>query len=123
MLFESQVGDHSILIDVPEKMGGKNRGLMPPQLFVISLGSCVGAFVAKYAEEHGFDTEGMTVDVDFDKTDHPIRLTNFRVTVRLPEADCSDECRREALLHVAKHCPVHETIETIEDIAFDIVSG
>ncbi len=123
MLFESKVGEHRITIDVPESMGGKNRGLMPPQLFIISLGSCVGAFVAKYAEEHGLNTEGMRVDVDFDKADHPIRLTNIKVTVRIPNADCSDECRRNALLHVAEHCPVHETIEMVDAITFDIVSG
>ncbi len=123
MLFESGAGRHRITIDVPESMGGKDRGLMPPQLFIISLGSCVGAFVAKYAEEHGMNTEGLSVDVDFEKTDHPTRLTNIKVRIKIPNADCSEECKREALLKVAEHCPVHETIETIDKIAFDIVSG
>ena len=122
MLFESKVNGHSITIDVPEGMGGKDRGIMPPQLFIVSLGSCVAAFVAKYAEGRGINTKGMTVDVDFEKAEHPTRLTNIKVKVKMPEADCSEACRREALLKVAEHCPVHETIETLNQVDFDIVS-
>jgi len=122
MLFESKVDGHSITIDVPEGMGGKDRGIMPPQLFIISLGSCVAAFVAKYAEQRGMNTEGMTANVDFEKKEHPTRLTDIKVVVNLPKADCSEKCRREALLKVAKHCPVHETIETLNRVDFDIVS-
>lgn len=122
MLFESKIDHHRVVIDVPESMGGKDRGLMPPQLFIISLGSCVGAFVAKYAEQHGMDTKGLTVDVDFEKSEHPTRLTDIKVRIVLPEADCSERCRREALRKVAEHCPVHETIETINKIDFDIVN-
>lgn len=122
MLFETQVGRHTLTIDVPEQMGGKDRGPMPPQLFIASLGSCVGALVASYCERHGMDTRDMSVNVDFEKADHPARLKNIKVTVSLPHADCSEQCRRDALLRVAEHCPVHETIETLKDIEFDIIS-
>jgi uncharacterized OsmC-like protein len=123
MLFESMVGSHKVTTDVPESMGGKNRGLTPPQLFIISLGSCVGAFIAKYADQHSLNAAGMTVDVAFDKSEHPARLANIKVTVNLPETDCSEKCRQKALLKVAEHCPVHETIETIGKIDFNIVSA
>ena len=43
MLFETQVGRHTLIIDVPEQMGGKDRGPMPPQRFIASLGSCAGS--------------------------------------------------------------------------------
>ena len=46
MLFESKLGAHSVIIDVPAGMGGKDRGPTPPEIFIASLGSCVGAFVA-----------------------------------------------------------------------------
>ena len=123
MLFETTVGKHRLTIDVPSNIGGKDRGPMPPQLFIASLGSCVGALVAEYCERHEVDTRDMAVDVDFDKTDHPSRLTNIKVTVRLPNADCSKQCRRDALRRVAEHCPVHETIETLQGVEFKIVGG
>lgn len=119
MLFESKLGAHSIIIDVPASMGGKDRGPTPPEIFVASLGSCVGAFVAQYCGRSGIDASDMTVDVTFDKMDNPTRLVNLKVRVDLPHGKCAD--RQAAIQRVAEHCPVHETIVTMQGIEFDIV--
>jgi uncharacterized OsmC-like protein len=108
MLFETEIGKHKILVDVPEAMGGKDRGPMPPQFFVASLGSCVAALVADYCNRVGLDADGMTVDVSFEKVADPTRLVDLKVTINLPNADISG--REKALRRVAEHCPVHETI-------------
>ena len=36
MLFESKLGNHSVIIDVPAGMGGQDRGPTPPELFIAS---------------------------------------------------------------------------------------
>jgi putative redox protein len=123
MLFETKLGKHTLHIDVPPTMKGKDRGPTPPQLFIASLGSCVAALVAEFCEEHGIDATGLTVDVGFEKSDHPTRLTAIRVTIALPHGKCDDRCTSKAIQRVAKHCPVHETITTIDDIRFEIVSA
>lgn len=119
MLFESELGTHTLKIDVPPAMGGSDRGPTPPELFVASLGSCVGAFVAQYCERTGLDTEGLAIDVSYEKVDDPTRLTNLKITVRLPHAEC--DRKRQAIERVAAHCPVHETIGTLEGITFEIL--
>jgi putative redox protein len=119
MLFESKIGDHSVLIDVPESMGGDDRAPQPPQLFIASLGSCIGAFVAQYCEKNGIDDEGMVVDISFDKADDPTRLVNLRATVKLPNGDCGARVR--AIERVAQHCPVHSTISTMEGLEIEIL--
>lgn len=119
MLFESKLGNHSILIDVPASMGGRDRGPTPPELFVASLGSCVGAFVADYCGRAGIDTRDLTVDVSFDKAEDPTRLANLKVRVNLPYGDCAK--REQAIRRVAEHCPVHETIATLEGIEIELV--
>ena len=119
MLFESKLGQHSILIDVPPAMGGSDRGPTPPELFIASLGSCVGAFVAQYCGRSDIDTRDMTVDVSFDKVENPTRLVNLRIRVDLPYGQC--EKKEKALRRVAEHCPVHETISTMEGIEMEIV--
>ncbi len=119
MLFESQLGNHTVTIDVPASMGGQDRGPTPPELFVASLGSCVGAFVAQYCGRSGIDAEDMTVDVTFDKVENPTRLVNLKVRVDLPHGQCAD--RQAAIHRVAEHCPVHETILTLQGIDIDIV--
>lgn len=121
MLFESQLGEHKLLIDVPAAMGGIDRAPTPPELFVASLGSCVAAFAAQYCNRAGINAEGMTVTVNFDKVENPTRLTNLRVTINLPHGVCGD--REGALLRVAEHCPVHETIATMSEVQFDIVDA
>lgn len=119
MLFESHLGNHTVQIDVPPPMGGSNRGPTPPELFVASLGSCVGAFAATYCQKAGIDTRDMYVDVSFDKADSPTRLINLAITVHLPNGDCQG--REKALLRVAEHCPVHATITDLEGIDIQIV--
>lgn len=114
MLFESKIGNHSVIIDVPPDMGGTDRGPTPPQLFVASLGSCIAAFVANYCNNTGIDATDMTVDVTFDKVEDPTRLVNIKVHVNLPHGDYKR--REKALLRVAEHCPVHETISNLEGI-------
>lgn len=122
-LFETSIGRHTLQTDVPESMGGKDRALQPPQLFIASIGTCVGAMVADYARRHDLDPSGMTVDVSFEKAAQPTRLTNIAVRVHLPNARIGDERIRSILKRVAEHCPVHETMETLEDVQFDVVSG
>ncbi|MCL5108421.1 MAG: OsmC family protein [Chloroflexi bacterium] len=121
MLFETAIGKHKLTIDVPDTMGGTDRGPQPPQLFVASLGSCIGAFVAQYCERNGIDTEGMTIDVTFDKVDDPTRLVNLKATVKLPKGDCGK--RVEAIERVANHCPVHETISTMRGLDLEILGA
>ena len=120
MLFESQLGDHKVMIEGPESWGGKNTAPPPPQFFMASIGSCVGVLVAHFCDTHQLDPSGMSVDVTYDCAEHPTRFTNIKVTVNLPNAQCGDECTRKALQNVAEHCPVHETITLLEDIQFEI---
>ena len=119
MLFESQIGKHTVTIDVPDSMGGSDRGPIPPQIFVASLGSCVGAFVAQYCENNGIDDTDMTVDVTFDKAEDPTRLVNLKATVNLPHGECAK--RVKAITRVAEHCPVHATIKTMEALEIQIL--
>lgn len=119
MLFESQLGKHKLTIDVPPVMGGTDRGPIPPDLFVASLGSCIGAFVAQYCENHGIDTDGMTIDMTFEKVENPTRLVDLKATVNLPKGDCKQ--RIEAIRRVAEHCPVHETITTMRGLEIEIL--
>ena len=119
MLFESKIGQHSIKIDVPASMGGSDRGPIPPELFIASLGSCIGAFVAQYCEKNGIDDTGMTVDIEYEKASDPTRLVNLGATVYLPNGDCQK--RVKAIERVAEHCPVHATIKTMQGLTIDIL--
>jgi putative redox protein len=119
MLFQASDGTHTINIDVPSGMGGQGRGFMPPQLFIVSLGACVAALITQYCESHNIDATGLEVDINYDKAQNSSRMENLKAVVKLPNATV--EKRENALRHVAKHCPVHETIMTTSSMDIEIL--
>lgn len=118
MLFSTKLGNHEIFIDVPASMGGKDRGPTPPEFFVASLGSCIAAFVANYCNQSGIDATDMSVDVSFDKVEDPTRLVNLKVQVNVPHSELNG--REKALLRVAEHCPVHETMCHLDGVEISL---
>jgi uncharacterized OsmC-like protein len=114
MLFESEIGRHSLTIDVPAGMGGSDRGPLPSQLFVAALGGCIGAFAAQYCEQHGISDKGMRVELSYDQADDPTRLVNLRATVVLPSSNCRRHVK--ASEQMIKYCPVYQTIRTMNDL-------
>ncbi len=113
MLFETTLGPHRIQIDVPSTMNGKNRGPTPPELFFLSLASCIAAFVANYCNNTKIDTKDMEVELEYEKMPEGC-FGNLRARIKLPRADFKD--REEAILKVAEHCPVHSTICEFEGL-------
>lgn len=114
MKFETQIGNHQIIIDVPSEMGGKNRGPTPPQLFVASLSSCIAVFATSYCNNAGIDADGLSVSLSFDKLDNPTRLGNFKARINIPKGDVGK--RKKAVIHAASHCPIHETIHLPQQV-------
>ena len=50
--FDVTSGTHYVVTDQPVADGGGDAGMSPVELFVGSLGSCVGYFVARYCARH-----------------------------------------------------------------------
>ncbi len=121
MLFETQVGNHTIVNDVPltPAWGGKDRAPTPPEYFVVSLSSCIAAFMVQYGNNTGINTQDISVDVTFDKEEKPAYLKNFSIVINLPHADV--EKREEAIKRVCEHCTVHKTISLLGHIEISVV--
>ena len=113
MLFEAQLGQHTIQIDVPSTMNGKNRGPTPPEFFFLSLASCIAAFVANYCENAKLDATDMKVELEYEKLSKGC-FGNLNAKIILPHANF--EGREQAILRVAEHCPVHSTICEFEGL-------
>ena len=118
MLFETEVGGQRIVTDVTPPMGGQGRAATPPDLFVVSIGACIAAFVAHYCEQQGIDTRDLRVETAYEKTDKPAFLTDFRVDVHLPHEECGD--LHAAVERVAEHCIIHETLHHLKNLEINI---
>ncbi len=115
MVFETRIGSHVILNDVPPTpdWGGKDRHPTPPDYFIASLASCIAAFVEQYCNKVGIDTTGMTTEVHYEKATKPAHLRDIKVNISLPNSDLAG--RAEAIKRVCQHCTVHETIGQMTD--------
>ena len=118
MLFESTVGNHKVVTDVPAMAGGKDRAVTPPELCAVSLASCVAAMVAIFCNNSKIDPSGIAVDLTFDKLENPNRLGNFKVRIKVPHAD--PKRHRRGILNVAHMCPVHATMAQGSNVEYEL---
>jgi uncharacterized OsmC-like protein len=117
--YEIGMRNHRVLVDQPERDGGDDRAPTPTELFVGSLAACVAFYAGRYLSRHGHHREGLHVHADFTmSTDRPARVASIRVTLR-PPADFPAD-RVPALLAVASHCTVHNSITTEPDITIAV---
>lgn len=108
--FDVAIGHHLVHVDQPVVDGGEDTGPTPTELFVAGLAACVAHYARRYLHRHGLTTEGLAVTATFTwATDRPARLAAVDLDVAVPD-DVPVE-RREALLAVASHCPVHNSLE------------
>ena len=54
---EIQAGNHIIMADEPEELGGGNLGFTPTELLESSLAACTAMTIRMYADRKGWDLE------------------------------------------------------------------
>lgn len=113
--FDITVRGHVIRTDQPTSAGGEDTGPTPTELFIASLAGCVAFYARRYLDRHGLPTEGLAAEADFQMGSRPARVARIEVRLTIP-ADVPVE-RREALLAVASHCTVHNSLMVTPDIS------
>lgn len=83
--FVAEARKHRLVIDQPAEDGATDHGMSPAELLLVSLGSCIGQYVAQYLSLRGLSSEGLQVSVAADRSTRPLRLSGFRVEVVAPE--------------------------------------
>ncbi|MCQ8770532.1 OsmC family protein [Streptomyces telluris] len=103
------VRGHRLVADQPPGSGGNDEGPTPTELFAASLASCVAFYAGRYLRRHGVDESGLRVEAEFVMADdRPARVSTVRLTVWVPAG--LEPRRHDALLAVASHCTVHNTL-------------
>ncbi|MFI9366569.1 OsmC family protein [Kitasatospora sp. NPDC053057] len=108
------VRGHVLTVDQPVPEGGADTGPTPVELFVASLAACVAHYAGRYLERHDLTRDGLRVSADYTMApDRPARIASMNLRVAV--ADLPPE-RTTALLAVATHCTVHNTLERPPEI-------
>jgi len=83
-------------------------GMYPAQLFVASLGMCIGGYVASYCQHHNIPCDDLRVELDRDTARAPSRTTRVTAKIRLG-AELSRKDAK-AILRVADQCHITNSI-------------
>ncbi len=110
---------HVLLADQPASSGGQDAAPTPTELLVAALASCVAFYAGRYLVRHGLERDGLHVTAEFTMaTDRPARVGAIGLRILVPGGVPAE--RRAALLAVASHCTVHNTLRQVPGIAIDL---
>jgi putative redox protein len=100
-----EIGQHRLLTDVQEALGGEDTGPEPHDLLAAALAACTAITVTMYARRKGWPLDDIEVRIEHGKLDQAYVLTRRIAYV----GNLSVE-QREMLTAVANKCPVHKTL-------------
>ena len=113
---------HQVLTDQPSADGGSDAAVTPTELLVASLASCVAFYAGRYLLRHGLDRAGLVVAAEFDMAaGRPARVGAVRLRIIVPGGVPAQ--RTDALLAVASHCTVHNTLRQEPDVSIELAGA
>jgi uncharacterized OsmC-like protein len=117
--FEAIARDHRVISDQPLDDDGTDRGMTPPELFLASLGTCVGYYAAEYLNARNLPADQLEVKVSASKGGKPVRIASIDVTVIAPGVD-TDDRHREGLRRAVGHCLIHNTLVALPHLEIKV---
>jgi putative redox protein len=109
MRFTAQCGNHVVVTGAAEGDDEQRNGMWPGQLFIAALGACIGGYVTTFCKRHDLPYQGMRVELDYESSDSPSRVTAVKAVLDLP-TPIPDKYER-ALIRAADQCYVTQSIE------------
>jgi ribosomal protein S12 methylthiotransferase accessory factor len=116
----TRVGNHLIMTDQPTAHGGGDSAPAPYDLFMASIGTCVGFYVQSYCTNKGVDPSGIDISLSARRDPQTKQISGFLTTIRLPPG--FPEKLHGALKKVAEQCAVKKTIMSNPEFVVETVS-
>jgi ribosomal protein S12 methylthiotransferase accessory factor len=106
---DTQIGPHVIRTDQPVAGGGEDSAPAPFDLFLASIGTCAGIYVAGFCQKRGLPTEGIRIVQRNHSDPETGTLVRVEMDVMLPAG--FPEKYVEAVVRVADQCKVKKAIQ------------
>ena len=118
---DTRIGNHVIRTDQPVAGGGEDSAPAPFDLFLASIGTCAGIYVAGFCQKRGLPTEGIRIAQRNEVDPETGALRRVELDVQVPAG--FPEKYLDALVRVADQCKVKKTIEAQPVFAVKAVVG
>ena len=119
--FDINVRGHAVRVDQRVQDGGEDTAPTPTELFIASLASCVAFYARRYLARHNLATDGLAVEATFEMGSKPARVAGIDMRLIVPEGVPAD--RLDALLAVATHCTVHNTLVSEPEVLITLADA
>ncbi len=108
MAFKAQVGEHELILDAAEEVGGENRGLRPKPLLMVGLAGCTGMDVISILKKMRVEVDGFNVRIEGDVSEeHPKQFTHMHVIYEFKGNDLPmDKLEKAVALSEERYCGV-----------------
>jgi uncharacterized OsmC-like protein len=110
---------HQIIVDQPLEEDSSDQGLTPPELFIAALATSMGTYIIGYCNSAGVNPSDMLIDIKWEKASNPGRITDIKVSISLPKLKPEDN--KAAIIKVAEHCLVNNTIQDTPEVSINLV--
>jgi ribosomal protein S12 methylthiotransferase accessory factor len=106
---DTRIGAHLVRTDQPATNGGEDSAPSPFHLFLASIGTCAGIYVAGFCQKRGLPTDGIRL-VQRNRFDPETgALAKVEIDVQVPPG--FPEKYLDALARVADQCAVKKSIQ------------
>jgi putative redox protein len=121
--FNADVNGHPIVMDVPERVGGTNKGSIPKPFLLAALSGCTGMDVASLLTKQRVPFTSMVVDVDGELTDSaPITYKNIEVTYQIDAPiEFAEKAIKAAQKSLDQLCGVAYIIKQVVPLHFKVI--
>lgn len=110
-----------ILTDQPAHVGGEGVAPAPFDLFLASIGTCVGIYVKSFCEQRGIDAGNIVIKQKMEVNQQTRMIGKIVFDINLP--DSFPEKYKDALVHTANHCAVKRHMMNPPEFDYNIHIG
>ena len=101
--------DQVVYTDQPVSDGGDGSAASPFDLFLVSMGTCVGYYVKAFCDNRKISTEGIKIIQTSEYSDSTKLVDSVKINIIVPES--FPENYKDGLLAVAGKCKVKKHLE------------
>ena len=106
--------------DASQESQGQGGGFSPIDALAASLGACALTTMGFYAQSHGLDISGASVEMNVSMTaSSPRRVERVELIFAMPDRDYSDKDKK-SLERAINSCPVHNSLHPDIEQKFNI---